>query len=177
MHPIRGMKASILSILFVASAAYAMPADQDPTQLEVSSAAFNPNQEIPAEYTCEGAGTAPALSWSKPPAGTRSLAVVVEDTDAPNGTFTHWMVTGISPATTHFAKGGVLPAGALAQTNDKGKAGYAGPCPSDGTTHHYHFHVYALDIRLDKPMAKTSFGSAIQGHVLAQGELVGTYQH
>jgi Raf kinase inhibitor-like YbhB/YbcL family protein len=168
------MKATILSILLVASIAHA---DQDPTQLEVGSSAFNANQEIPAEYTCEGAGTAPAVNWSKPPAGTRSVALVVEDTDAPNGTFTHWLVTGISPATTHLAKGGAIPAGAVAQANDKGNAGYAGPCPTDGTTHHYHFHVYALDVRLDKRITKAAFGSAIQGHVLAQGELVGTYQH
>ena len=162
--------ASLATILFVASTAYAMPADETPTQLEVSSPAFNAHQEIPAEYTCEGGGAAPALSWSKPPAGTRSIAIVVEDTDAPRGTFTHWMVTGISPALTHLAKGGATPTGAFAATNDMGKTGYTAPCPTDGTTHHYHFHVYALDIRLDKPIAKTAFSSKIQGHVLAQGE-------
>jgi Raf kinase inhibitor-like YbhB/YbcL family protein len=170
------MKAPIISLLFLASTAYAMPADQDPTQLEVSSPAFNANQEIPADFTCEGAGTAPALNWSTPPAGTRSVAIIVEDTDAPNGTFTHWLVTGISPRTTHLAKGGALPEGAFAASNDKGKIGYAGPCPPDGATHHYHFHVYALDKKLDKRMTKAAFISAIQGHVLAQGELVGTYQ-
>jgi Raf kinase inhibitor-like YbhB/YbcL family protein len=170
------MKATILSLAFVASTAYAMPTDQDPTQLEVSSPAFNANQPIPAEYTCEGAGTAPALNWSTPPAGTRSVALLVEDPDAPNGTVTHWLLTDISPRMTHLAKGGATPAGAFAVNNDKGKPGYMGPCPSDGTTHHYHFHVYALDIALDQHMTHAAFASAIQGHVLAQGELVGTFE-
>ncbi|HEX4451438.1 MAG TPA: YbhB/YbcL family Raf kinase inhibitor-like protein [Kofleriaceae bacterium] len=170
------MKPTILSLIFVASTAYAMPTDQDPTQLEVSSPAFNANQPIPAEYTCDGAGTAPALNWSTPPAGTRSVAVLAEDPDAPNGAFTHWLVTDISPRMTHLAKGGTTPAGAFAANNDKGKAGYTAPCPTDGTTHHYHFHVYALDITLDKHMSHGAFSAAIQGHVLAQGELVGTFE-
>ena len=176
MHFYEGMKAPILSLVFVASTAYAMPADQDPAQLEVSSPAFNANQSIPAEYTCEGAGVAPALNWSTPPAGTRTVALLVEDPDAPNGAFTHWLVTDISPRMTHLAKGGATPAGAFAANNDKGKVGYVGPCPSDGATHHYHFHVYALDIALDQHLARSAFSSAIQGHVLAQGELVGTYE-
>ncbi|HEY1550092.1 MAG TPA: YbhB/YbcL family Raf kinase inhibitor-like protein [Kofleriaceae bacterium] len=170
------MKATILSLAFVASTAYAMPTDQDPTQLEVSSPAFNANQPIPAEYTCDGAGTSPAMNWSTPPAGTRSVAVLAEDTDAPNGVFTHWLLTDINPRMTHLAKGGAIPAGAFSVNNDKGKPGYTGPCPSDGTTHHYHFHVYALDVVLDKAMTHSAFASAIQGHVLAQGELVGTFE-
>jgi Raf kinase inhibitor-like YbhB/YbcL family protein len=170
------MKApTIISLLFVASTASAMPAG-DPTELEVSSPAFNANQELPAEVTCEGAGVAPALNWSKPPAGTRSVAILVEDTDAPNGAFTHWLVTGIPATTTHLGKGATLPAGAMASNNDRGKTGYSAPCPTDGSTHHYHFHVYALDIKPDKHLTKAAFMSAIQGHVLAQGELVGTYQ-
>ncbi|HEY1814784.1 MAG TPA: YbhB/YbcL family Raf kinase inhibitor-like protein [Kofleriaceae bacterium] len=166
----------IVSLVVAATSAYATPADPDPTELEVSSPAFNQHQEIPAEYTCEGAGVAPALNWSRAPAGTRSVAVVVEDPDAPNGTFTHWMLTDVSPMTTHLAKGGAVPPGAIAMTNDRGKAGYDAPCPRDGTTHHYHFKVYALDIQLHKTMSRSAFESKIQGHVLAQGELVGTYQ-
>ena len=166
----------MVSLAFAATTAYATPADQDPPDLEVSSPAFNQHQEIPAEYTCEGAGIAPALNWSRPPAGTRSIAVVVEDPDAPQGTFMHWMVTDISPMTTHLRKGGELPQGAVAMTNDRGRSGYAAPCPRDGATHHYHFKVYALDIRLHKTLSRSEFESKIQGHVLAQGELVGTYQ-
>ena len=176
MHFFEGMKVTILSLMLFASAAYAMPNDQDPTQLEVSSPAFNANAPIPAEYTCDGAGTAPALNWTTPPAGTRTVALLAEDTDGPNGVVTHWLVTNINPRTTHLAKGGATPNGAFAANNDKGKPGYMGPCPSDGTTHHYHFHVYALDTIVKANIARSAFESAIQGHVLAQGELVGTFE-
>src|SRR5205085_2018592 len=83
-----------------------------------------------------------------------------------------WLVTGIAPQTRSLARGAAMPAGAMAAKNDKGNAGYAGPCPPSGR-HHYHFHVYALDIKPGKAMSKQAFLSAIDGHVLADGELVG----
>jgi Raf kinase inhibitor-like YbhB/YbcL family protein len=167
------MKATLLSLLFVASTAYAKPAASG-ADLDVTSTAFTMNQAIPAEYTCTGGETAPDLSWSKPPAGTRSVAVLVEDPDAPKGTVTHWLVTGIPASTTSLAKGGALPAGAVAAKNEKGKLGYMGPCPPDGV-HHYHFKVFALDIAVPTPILKPAFVALIQGHVLGQGELIGTY--
>lgn len=142
--------------------------------LNVTSNAFAANQTIPVEYTCDGSETSPPLSWSNVPKGTKSVAILVEDPDAPSGTFTHWLVTGIPPTTTALPAG-ALPAGASVATNDTGKAGYAGPCPPSGR-HHYHFKVYALDTTLPKPRTKAEFLSAIKGHVLDQGELVATYQ-
>jgi hypothetical protein len=144
-------------------------------KLQVTSEAFKPNAAIPEEYTCEGAETTPPLAWSRTPKGTKSIAILVEDPDAPGGTFTHWLVTGIAPTTTSLAAGAKLPEGAVAEKNDKGAEGYAGPCPPNGR-HHYAFHVYALDISLAKSMTKSDFKGAIDGHVLAEGELVGTYE-
>jgi Raf kinase inhibitor-like YbhB/YbcL family protein len=168
------MKTTLISLLFVASTASAKPASDAPADLAVTSTAFTMNQTIPVEYTCTGSETAPELSWSRPPAGTRSIALLVEDPDAPKGTVTHWLVTGIAPTMTSLAKGGALPSGAVAAKNEKGKPGYMGPCPPNGL-HHYYFKVFALDVAVPTPILKPAFIAMIQGHVLAQGELVGTY--
>jgi Raf kinase inhibitor-like YbhB/YbcL family protein len=144
-----------------------------PTSIEVTSTAFTNNNPIPAEYTCDGAETPPPLAWSKVPAATKSIAILAEDPDAPKGTFTHWLVTGIPATATSL--GERLPEGAMAQKNDKGAAGYAGPCPPSGR-HHYAFHVYALDIPAPRAATRTAFLKTINGHVLATGELVGTYE-
>jgi Raf kinase inhibitor-like YbhB/YbcL family protein len=146
-----------------------------PSSLSVSSSAFSANGEIPSEHTCDGAQISPPLSWSKPPSGTKSVAILVTDPDAPRGTFTHWIVTGLPAHTTSLAAGDKLPTGAVAGKNDFGALGWGGPCPPRGR-HRYVFHVYALDIPLSRPLAPAAFKSAIAGHVLAEGELVGTYQ-
>jgi phosphatidylethanolamine-binding protein (PEBP) family uncharacterized protein len=128
--------------------------------LDVTSSAFANNGAIPSDYTCDGGGMSPPLSWSKAPEGTKSIAVLVEDPDAPHGTFTHWLVTGIAPTATS------LPRGA---------AGYTGPCPPSGR-HHYLFRVFALDTTPASGLSRPQFLTAINGHVLATGQLVGTYQ-
>src|SRR5258707_143240 len=110
----------------------------------VVTSAFKPGEAIPGEFTCDGNETSPPLAWSNVPSETQSIAVLVEDRDAPKGTFTHWLVTGIPPTTTSLPAGAALPEGATAAKNDKGYPGYAGPCPPAGR-HHYIFHVYALD--------------------------------
>ncbi|HSD88377.1 MAG TPA: YbhB/YbcL family Raf kinase inhibitor-like protein [Kofleriaceae bacterium] len=168
------MRNAILVLLLLA-AAPAARADKGPASLDVKSSAFNNNEAIPTEYSCEGAQLSPPLSWSKVPAETKSIAILVEDPDAPSRTFTHWLVTGIPATTTSLGKGAALPAGAMASRNDKGQQGYAGPCPPSGR-HHYHFHVYALDIGLPKTMTRAELLKGITGHVLATGDLVGTYQ-
>jgi Raf kinase inhibitor-like YbhB/YbcL family protein len=142
--------------------------------LTVTSSAFRANEAIPPEYTCEGAQVPPPLTWSTAPKATRSIAIFVEDPDAPGKTFTHWLVTGIPPATRSLPVGGALPDGAVASKNDKGSAGYSGPCPPTGR-HHYHFHVYALENTIPPPGGKSDFQSAIDGHILAEGELIGLY--
>jgi len=145
-----------------------------PTQLSVTSTAFTANGEIPSEHTCDGAQVSPPLAWTKPPAGTKSIALLVDDPDAPRGTFTHWIVTGLPANATSLPAGAKLPAGAMAGKNDFGATGWGGPCPPSGR-HRYVFHVYALDIPLAKTLGPAAFKAAIAGHVLAQGELVGTY--
>lgn len=142
--------------------------------LKVSSSAFGANEAIPSEFTCDGAEKSPPLSWSNVPADAKSIAILVDDPDAPKGTFTHWIVTNIPPSDTSLSEAGSLPSGATAANNDKGATGYAGPCPPTGT-HHYHFRVFALDTTLTLPTSRADFMREIKGHVLAQGELVGTY--
>jgi Raf kinase inhibitor-like YbhB/YbcL family protein len=150
-------------------------ASAEKKKLDVTSPAFQNNGAIPAEFTCEGKDVSVPLTWSKVPAGTKSVAILVEDPDAVGGAFTHWLVVGIPPMTKQIGKGATLPKGAIAAKNDKGAMGYAGPCPPTGK-HEYHFRVYALDIPMDKAMSKAEFNAAIEGHVLAEGELVGSYQ-
>lgn len=147
--------------------------------LQVTSAAFGHGNAIPVRFTAEGSDIAPPLQWSPPPPGTKSIAILVEDPDAPNPdapqrTFVHWVVTGVPAAVTSID--GELPEGAVAGTNDAGERAYMGPNPPIGR-HRYFFRVFALDIELRSPgITKQELISAIQGHVLARGELIGTYE-
>jgi hypothetical protein len=148
-----------------------------PSSIKVTSPAFGAGTAIPQEYTCEGAGESPPLAWSGIPDKTKSIAIVAEDPDTAKGTFTHWIVTGIKPTVTSLSAGASPPEGAVAAKNDKGNVGYTGPCPPSGK-HRYVFKVMALDTMLDETamQTKTDFYAAVKGHVVAQGELVGTYQ-
>jgi Raf kinase inhibitor-like YbhB/YbcL family protein len=150
------------------------PADAErPASLEVTSSAFRNNEPIPTQYTCEGDGISPPLAWTDVPANTKSIAILMEDPDAPRGTFTHWLVVGIPPDTKQV-EAAAIPRLAQAARNDAGKTGYAGPCPPSGR-HHYVFRIYALDVIPAKQLTRARFLEAIRGHVLARGELVGTY--
>jgi hypothetical protein len=160
-----------LSLLLLASPALA----GKPAKMVVISAAFSANSAIPDEYTCAGENVSPQLTWTNTPKEAKSVAIVVEDPDASKGTALHWLVTGIDPTMNAVVRGGV-PAGATAAKNEKGELGYMGPCPPAGPVHHYHFHVYALDITLGRPVSKVDFMTQISGHLIGQGELVGTYQ-
>jgi Raf kinase inhibitor-like YbhB/YbcL family protein len=142
--------------------------------LTVSSPAFGANTMIPAKYTCEGASVSPALHLGEFPAQTKSLAIIVHDPDASRpGGFTHWVAFDIDPVQdiAEGFKGGVQA------TNGAGKTGYIGPCPPTGV-HHYHFMVYALDTRLGLAAStdKAALEKAMEGHILAQGDLVGLYK-
>jgi Raf kinase inhibitor-like YbhB/YbcL family protein len=148
---------------------------QAKANLKLTSTAFATNQAIPAQFTCDGSETAPPLTWSAVPGNTRSIALLVEDPDAPDGTFTHWLVTGIPATATSIASGAGLPSGSVAAKNGKGDTGYTGPCPPSGR-HRYVFHVYALETTIPNPSTKEDFLASIKGHVLAEGELIGTYQ-
>ena len=151
-----------------------------PLELRVESSAFGMNGSIPAQFTSDGDDIAPPLAWSAPPAGTKSIAIIADDPDAPNPdapqrTWVHWVVTGIPATTTSLRGGNSLPDGAVMGTNDFGDRGYGGPNPPIGR-HRYFFKVYALDIALAAPgITKLELLAAMKGHILAQGELIGTY--
>jgi Raf kinase inhibitor-like YbhB/YbcL family protein len=150
--------------------------------LEVTSDAFAAGDSIPVAYTCEGEDHSPRLAWRGVPGAARSLALICDDPDAPSGTWTHWIVYGLPPSTTELAEGAGAPSGgapgAAQGTNDFERVGYGGPCPPPGDPHHYFFRVYALDRALDlKPGAtRAELMNAIARHVIAQGELMGTYR-
>jgi Raf kinase inhibitor-like YbhB/YbcL family protein len=143
--------------------------------IELTSPAFRSGDTIPSEYTADGRNLPPPLAWGNPPASTECFALVCEDPDAPRGTFTHWVAFNL-PAKSRELDGG-LPAGAVQGSNDFGKIGYGGPAPPRGKPHHYLFKLYALDRPLALPSgaSKDQVREAMNGHVLAEGQLVGTY--
>lgn len=148
--------------------------------LHVSSTSFSDGQVMPQKLTCDGADLSPDLQWQTQPAGVKSYAVVVTDPDAPVA-FTHWLAYDI-PADTHaLPEGASTPSARLDHgtegINGFGRIGYGGPCPPAGKPHHYVFRVYALDTRLGLPagQATAQVLSAIKGHVLAEGDIVGLY--
>jgi Raf kinase inhibitor-like YbhB/YbcL family protein len=172
------------------------PATSTPTPpLEISSSAFQPDGEIPVQYSCEGANLSPPLEWAGVPEGTQSLALTVDDPDSDPPGFVHWVVYNIPPSSTGLAEGvpaeATLPDGTLQGTNsfalyvDEGQTfpsgapvnriGYDGPCPS--SAHRYVFTLYALDTVLDLPAGATMADllGAIEGHVLGQAELTAVY--
>jgi Raf kinase inhibitor-like YbhB/YbcL family protein len=148
--------------------------------LKVTSPAFQSNGKIPPQYTCDGAGKSPALHLVGTPLGTKSLAIIVHDPDAPHvGGVTHWMAWNINPAADIPEGFGNAGSGNGQQgKNTKGNMGYMGPCPPNGS-HHYHFRIYALDTQLSMDTNTTtreSLEKAMNGHILAQGDLVGLYR-
>jgi Raf kinase inhibitor-like YbhB/YbcL family protein len=144
--------------------------------LTVESAAFGANGTIPDEHAAEGNNVSPPLEWSTPPPGTQSIALIVEDPDAPGRTFVHWIVVGI-PADVTSLDAGRIPEGAVEGVNDAGTRGWYGPKPPSGS-HRYVFKVFALDNKPDRPgiRSKHDFYNAVDHHVLAQGELIGVYE-
>lgn len=143
--------------------------------MELSSPAFAHHQTIPVRYTCQGEDINPPLQISGIPKGTKTLVLIMDDPDAPVGTWDHWVVWNISP--TGEIKENSVPAGAVQGKNSWGKNSYGGPCPPSGT-HRYFFKLYALDTDLNLPpkATKADVEKAIQNHILAQSELMGTYK-
>lgn len=149
--------------------------------LTITSPAFRHEGDIPRDCTCDGQDRAPALEWTGAPVGTRSFALIVDDPDAPDPkaptmTYVHWVVYDI-PGTTTALRGGVTPAGARDGLNDWKRTGYGGPCPPVGR-HRYYFKLYALDALLGdlNTPTKPRLLQAMQGHILASAELMGTYE-
>ena len=154
---------------------------QSQQSMQVTSSAFQGGATIPAKYSCNGADMSPPLAWSGAPGNTKSFVLIVSDPDAPSGTFFHWVIYALPANTTALAENASaqhkLPPGSLEEVNDFGKARYKGPCPPPGRPHHYHFVLYSLDIVLEpRDYANhTIIEQAMRGHILAQGELVGTF--
>jgi Raf kinase inhibitor-like YbhB/YbcL family protein len=143
-------------------------------KMKITSSAFQEGATIPSKFTCDGADASPPLQIADIPSGAESLALIVDDPDAPSGLFTHWIVWNLSPQTSTVAEGSA-PKG-VQGTNDFGKSGYGGPCPPSGT-HRYYFKIFALDRELDLSSGakRTQLDAAMKGHVVAHGELMGRY--
>lgn len=150
--------------------------------IQLESAAFTEGAAIPTKYTCDGANVSPALKWKDVPPGTRSLALIADDPDAPAGTWVHWVLYGVPPSLTELPEGvaatGTVLGGTMQGTNDFKKVGYGGPCPPRGNPHRYFFKIYALDAELSMKAGatKSDLVRAMEGHILAQGQLMGTYK-
>ena len=149
--------------------------------MNLESSSFAQGQPIPQKYTCDGGDVSPQLRWSKAPQETKSFALIADDPDAPAGTWVHWVIYNIPASTSELPAG--VPKTATAPMgvqglNDFKKIGYGGPCPPPGKPHRYFFKIYALDTQLPvkSGATKTDIEAAMQGHMLANAELMGTYQ-
>lgn len=145
------------------------------------SPAFREGERVPARYTPDGQDLSPPLRWGNPPAQTRTLAIACEDPDAPSGVVVHWLAWNIAADRRHLDEGAsAAPRAAMREgTNDFGRRGYVGPNPPHGERHRYAFRIYALDVYLDLPSDATrvELDLAMAEHVLAQGTLIGRYEH
>jgi Raf kinase inhibitor-like YbhB/YbcL family protein len=149
--------------------------------MKLTSAAFKEGEVIPRKHTGDGADVSPPLAWTGTPPGTRSLALICDDPDAPRGTWVHWVLFNMSPDKTELAEhvpaAGALEDGCRQGRNDFKKIGYGGPAPPPGKPHRYLFKLYALDVPLDleEGAGKTELERAMSGHILAQAHLMGKY--
>lgn len=168
------LSAVILGTLLIGCTQSATP--QSLMTFQLTSPAFTNGEKIPALYTCDGEDRIPDLVWSDAPQNTQSFALIMDDPDAPMGTWVHWVIYNLPSGTTKITNG-ALPEGAMEGMNSWDKTAYGGPCPPSGT-HRYIFHLYALDTMLDLLTSgtKEELEQAMQNHVLAQTELIGVYQ-
>jgi Raf kinase inhibitor-like YbhB/YbcL family protein len=166
-----------LACLTAAAASVAEEGDQAMSnELAIGSPAFADGQPIPPKFTADGANLSPALAIANPPPGTACYALIVDDPDAPMGTWVHWVAWNIPSGATTIPEGR-LPAGSVEGRNSWGRTGYGGPSPPSGT-HRYHFKLYALDRTLELPRTadKAALIDAMEGRVLARAQLTGTYR-
>jgi Raf kinase inhibitor-like YbhB/YbcL family protein len=150
--------------------------------LVVTSTAFQNGSAIPKQFSCDSINISPALAWSWSAGDTKSYALICEDPDAPMGTFIHWVIYNIPPSERGLPENiptkDSLPNGTRQGKNGANKTGYTGPCPPPGKVHHYHFKLYGLDEKLNLTgvVTKQEVMNTMNGHIVAMGELVGTYQ-
>jgi Raf kinase inhibitor-like YbhB/YbcL family protein len=154
--------------------------DEGSSSLVLHSASLRDGR-FPEAFTCTGANTSPALNWNQPPAGTKSLTLILNDPDAPSGTFVHWVLFNLPAATASLPAGlpaqPQLPDGSRQGRNDFGDIGYEGPCPPGHSQHHYLFMLFALDTKLNLAPGATrdQIDAAMRGHIVARGSLAASF--
>jgi Raf kinase inhibitor-like YbhB/YbcL family protein len=176
------LRLALIIAFSAASATVLHNAAAAPTPFQLSSTAFSSGASIPRQFTCDGTNLSPQLSWTGAPSTTQSFALIMDDPDAPAGTWVHWVLYDV-PFNTHELAENIptrqeLSDGTRQGRNDFSKIGYGGPCPPPGNAHRYFFKLYALDskrLNLRLGASKTDLEHAIQGHILAQTELAGRY--
>jgi Raf kinase inhibitor-like YbhB/YbcL family protein len=150
--------------------------------MQLTSTAFAEGNSIPVRYTCDGENVSPPFKWNGAPASAKSFTLIVDDPDAPAGIWVHWLVYDLPPTSTELPEGApksqYLPGGARQGLNDFKHLGYGGPCPPPGKAHRYFFKLFALDrvIELKPGATKKELEAAMEGHKLAEGQLIGIYK-
>lgn len=159
------------------------PRDGSPTRhLALTSSAFRDGETIPVRHTCDGEDLSPLIGWTGAPVETRTFALICDDPDAPRGTWVHWLIWNLPADAVELGHGvpprPELPSGARQGLNDGGDLGYAGPCPPPGKQHRYFFRLYALDTALNLPpgVNRADLETAMAGHILGQGTIMGIYE-
>jgi Raf kinase inhibitor-like YbhB/YbcL family protein len=185
-HPVKPSILLILASQFVwvgcGQSPKEMQTGEAPMSIEVTSTAFQEGTTIPKQYTGDGADQSPPLRWSEPPAGTKSIALICDDPDAPRGTWSHWVLFNLPAQTRELEEGlstsATLPSGAKQGKNDFGNTGYGGPAPPKGKAHRYFFKLYALAVvvELAPGATKAQLEAAMKGQIVAEGRLIGTYK-
>lgn len=175
-----GLSLFVCGLLTACTTSQPLPTvKEDAVNLEITSPAFEHEAGIPEMYTCQGQEVSPPLQWAAPPPETKSWVLIMDDPDAPMGTWDHWLLYNLPPETRQLEEGiATLPQGTLVGRNSSGENAYQGPCPPGGGRHRYFFKLYALDTRLDLEggVKKSVLETAMQGHIVAQGELIGIYK-
>jgi Raf kinase inhibitor-like YbhB/YbcL family protein len=180
---------SILAILVAVPFLMAGCTDNDATiatdpskaTITITSEAFKDGEAIPVKYSCDGINVSPQIAWTPGPEGTEFYVLLMDDPDAPGKVFAHWILYNIPATVTDLHDGistnGILDTGAIQGRNDMTKLGYYGPCPGDGATHNYVFTIYAVDTYFQMPAGwRQDVINAMEGHVLAYGQITGTYK-
>jgi Raf kinase inhibitor-like YbhB/YbcL family protein len=169
-----------VAVLCLVTAAFLSGIAWPQSKMEIHADDFTSGAPIPPIYACTGRDISPPLSWSGVPKRAKTLALIVDDPDAPDGVFFHWIVYNLDPATTHIAehvkKNTTVPLNGQQGRNDFGRYGYSGPCPPPGPLHHYRFRLFALDNHITpEPPTGPAVEHAIAGHIVSATQLVGTY--